>query len=115
MTSDEGGYIRDHLEQQINENELGPYQQALTNLKDLIDEFPNAWPIYVVGQRILEDREQYDNKREMQNQEMRHLENKINSVNQKIRKRQQMATDIDMNSRTILFLVRKLASELETP
>lgn len=68
MTNDEGIQIREHLEKEINENQFGPYQNALANLMDLIDEYPNAWPIFVVGQRILQDRKQYDEKRLNQNE-----------------------------------------------
>lgn len=36
MTSTEGGMIVDYLEKELNENEFGPYQNALTSLLDLI-------------------------------------------------------------------------------
>lgn len=77
MSSDEGYLIKEKLEKELNESELGPYQSALYSLKDLIEQYPHAWPIYVMGQRILDDRAGYEQRRVNQEKQMKAFREKI--------------------------------------
>jgi hypothetical protein len=70
LSSEEGHHIRDTIEKELYENELGPYQSALYALLDLMAEFPKSGPIYAVGQRTLEDRRAYEERRLLQEKEM---------------------------------------------
>jgi hypothetical protein len=81
MNSGEGGAMADRLVKELNENEPGPYQNALTSLLELVISYPNVKSILVLCQNVLEDRHQYDSKRvEQQNRmskvqfQIQHLE-----------------------------------------
>jgi hypothetical protein len=80
MSSGDGGLMADHLRKELNENEFGPYQNALTNLLELITHYPNVKPILAVCQRVLEDRHQYDIKRAEQQNRMSKLQFQIQNI-----------------------------------
>jgi hypothetical protein len=60
LSAAEGHLIRDKIEKELYDNELGPYQSALYSLLDMINEFPRSGPVYAVGQRTLDDRQGYE-------------------------------------------------------
>ena len=83
-------------------------------MRDLIEEYPHAWPIFVVGQRILEDRHQYDTKRQGQEQQISKLQTQVNSLKTKQKKLLAPSRkEAERNHYRILRLVRELASHLQ--
>lgn len=66
ISYDEGQNIKGAIEQELFENQLGPYQSALYGVLELIQKYPRSSPVYAVGQRTLEDRRDVEEKKKSQ-------------------------------------------------
>ena len=56
LSSDEGLMIKERIEKELYDNELGPYQSALYNVLQLMERNPRSGPVFAVGQKALEAR-----------------------------------------------------------
>jgi hypothetical protein len=83
FSSEEGQYVKNAIEKELFDNELGPYQSALYSLLDLIEHYPKSGTVYTVGQRTLDDRIKVEQRKKIQQTDIAEYTRKIERLERK--------------------------------
>ena len=106
--------MKNSIEKELFDNELGPYQSGLYNVLELLEKYPRSSSVLTVGKRTLDDRREVELKKVTQLTEMEGYKKNIDRI-QRRSAYQHLGSEevVKKNQMEIMKLIRKLGNKLK--